>query len=355
MRAIVERQPSATVKVRFSGFTLVELLVVIAIIGVLVALLLPAVQAAREAARRSQCLNNLRQFSLGCLNHESATKRLPAGFTTSPAHGNDVHHTWASYVLPYLEQAAMFGTIDFKVPSWVSWLNIAGGGDRRSPNAAWLYTQLDIHLCPSDQPRDIHTGIARAFAHSNYLANAGWGSPWPQYETLAAYETRIAQQIRNSATDAAQSADLRGPFQKAFSQENKGLEFKAITDGTSSTAMLGEVRQYPGEDSRGLLYLGTSLYDHKFSPNTPALDEMEFCNGDGPDDDRTGAINPSAPCSSARGGPPRWTAQTSRSTHANGVNIAFCDGRATFVSDSVDLAMWKRISTRAGEETASEF
>ena len=66
------------------GFTLVELLVVIAIIGVLVALLLPAVQAAREAARRNQCLNNLRQFSLGCLNHESARKRLPAGFTTSP-------------------------------------------------------------------------------------------------------------------------------------------------------------------------------------------------------------------------------------------------------------------------------
>lgn len=113
VRAIVGKQPGIIAKARFSGFTLVELLVVIAIIGVLVALLLPAVQAAREAARRTQCLNNLRQFSLGCLNHESATKRLPAGFTTRPSDG-DVHHTWASYVLPYLEQGAMFGTINLQ-------------------------------------------------------------------------------------------------------------------------------------------------------------------------------------------------------------------------------------------------
>jgi prepilin-type N-terminal cleavage/methylation domain-containing protein/prepilin-type processing-associated H-X9-DG protein len=337
------------------GFTLVELLVVIAIIGVLVALLLPAVQAAREAARRNQCLNNLRQFTLGCLNHESATERLPAGFTTSPAHGNDTHHTWASYALPYLEQAGMFGTINFKVPSWVSWLNIAGGGDKRSPNAAWLYTQLDIHMCPSDQPRDIHAGIARSFAHGNYLANAGWGSPWPQFETKAEYENRIRAQLNIAANDAAQSRDLRGPFQKVFSDRNEGLALKAITDGTSTTVMLGEVRQYPGEDSRGLLYLGSCLYDHKFPPNTPALDEMEFCNEEGPADDRNGIKEPSAPCSSARGGPPRWTAQTSRSQHQGGVNVSFCDGSGAFINDSVDLALWKRISTRAGEETVGAF
>ena len=332
------------------GFTLVELLVVIAIIGVLVALLLPAVQAAREAARRSQCANNLRQFSLGCLTHEGAMKRLPAGFTTMA--GGDTHHTWAAYVLPYLEQGAMFKTIDFKIASWQAWL-AAGGGDTQSPSLPWVWTQLDMHLCPSDQPRDIHTGIPRAFAHGNYLANIGWGSPWKQVDTQAEYDTRQAQLVIDAANanDPAQSGDLRGPFEKVFSTENKGLQLKMITDGTSNTVMLSEVRQYPGNDSRGLLYLGSGLYDHRFPPNTASKDEMEFCNPG----DVAGAINPSAPCSDVRGGFPRWTAQNSRSQHAGGVNVSFCDGRTVFVNDAVDLAVWKRISTRAGGEVASEL
>ncbi|WP_428304063.1 DUF1559 domain-containing protein [Lacipirellula sp.] len=334
------------------GFTLVELLVVIAIIGVLVALLLPAVQAAREAARRSQCANNLRQFSLGCLTHEGAMKRLPAGFTTMAA-GGDVHHTWAAYVLPYLEQGAMFSNIDFKIASWEAWAKV-GYGDTQSPAVPWLWTQLDIHLCPSDQQRNIHTGIPRAFAHGNYLANIGWGSPWQQVDTEAAYETRQAQMVINAANsnDPAQSGDLRGPFEKVFTPQNKGLSLKAITDGTSNTVMLGEVRQYPGNDGRGLLYLGSGLYDHRFPPNTASQDQMEFCS----EKDETGGVNPSAPCTNALGKDyPRPTAQTSRSQHAGGVNVSFCDGRTVFVNDAVDLAVWKRISTRAGGEVASEL
>jgi prepilin-type N-terminal cleavage/methylation domain-containing protein/prepilin-type processing-associated H-X9-DG protein len=332
-----------------AGFTLVELLVVIAIIGVLVALLLPAVQAAREAARRTQCMNNLRQFSLGCLTHESATKRLPAGFTTM-ATSPDTHHTWAAYVLPYLEQGALFRNIDFKIASWQAWSNL-GGGDKQYSQIPWLWTQLDMHLCPSDQPRDIHTGIPRAFAHGNYLANIGWPKAWPQMETTTEYDKRQADLITNNAGDAAQSADLRGPFDKVFSPQNKGLPLKDITDGTSNTVMLGEVRQYPGNDGRGLLYLGSGLYNHYYTPNTASLDEMEFCN----DNDESGGVNPSAPCDDRRGGPPRWTTQTSRSNHAGGVNVSFVDGRSTFVSDGVDVAVWRRISTRSGGEVASEL
>ncbi|BBO33147.1 DUF1559 domain-containing protein [Lacipirellula parvula] len=331
------------------GFTLVELLVVIAIIGVLVALLLPAVQAAREAARRSQCANNLRQFSLGCLTHEGAMKRLPAGFTTTP--NADVHHTWAAYVLPYLEQGALFSNIDFKIASWEAWAKV-GYGDTQSPAVPWLWTQLDLHLCPSDQQRNIHTGTPRAFAHGSYLANVGWGSPWKQVDTQAEYEKRQAQLVIDNAADAAQSGDLRGPFEKVFTTENKGLPLKAITDGTSNTVMLGEVRQYPGNDGRGLMYLGSGLYDHRYPPNTASQDEMEFCS----ENDKAGAVNPSAPCNNERGIVfPRYTSQTSRSQHAGGVNVSFCDGRTVFVSDAVDLAVWKRISTRAGGEVASEL
>ena len=92
------------------AFTLVELLVVIAIIGILVSLLLPAVQSAREAARRTQCANNIRQVGLACLTHESVTRRFPVG--TSSTENGDVLHTWAAYVLPYIEEAASFAEID---------------------------------------------------------------------------------------------------------------------------------------------------------------------------------------------------------------------------------------------------
>jgi prepilin-type N-terminal cleavage/methylation domain-containing protein len=283
-----------------TAFTLVELLVVIAIIGILVALLLPAIQSAREAARRSQCLNNLRQLSLGCINHESALKRLPAGFTTMDPPNTDIHHTWASYILPYLEEAALFGTIDFSIPSWAAWL-AEGGGDHRPVKAPWLWTQLDIQLCPSDQQRDIHTGITRAFAHGSYLANEGWDSPWPQGESEAEAKIRLRTWKVINKNDPSGTADPRGPFQKVFNTRNMGLKLRAIEDGTSSTIMLGEVRQYEGEDGRGLLYLASCLYDQKYTPNTPALDKMEFCTEEGPPDDQSGRINPSAPLQLGRG------------------------------------------------------
>ncbi|HMP06473.1 MAG TPA: DUF1559 domain-containing protein, partial [Lacipirellulaceae bacterium] len=179
---------------RRAGFTLVELLVVIAIIGVLVALLLPAIQAAREAARLKTCQNNLRQLALACINHESNSKRLPAGFTSidgGPGDTLDVFHTWASYILPFLEQASVFSQIDFSIPSYRPW-ELAGM--TRPANAPWTYTQLDVYLCPSDQPRGIHTGDAQWFAHGNYLANQGWWGWW-QRTTLNTYQARLQAEM----------------------------------------------------------------------------------------------------------------------------------------------------------------
>jgi prepilin-type N-terminal cleavage/methylation domain-containing protein len=330
---------------RSTGFTLVELLVVIAIIGILVALLLPAIQAAREAARRSQCQNNLKQNALACLNHESALRRLPSGFTTSIVDGDDVHHTWASYILPYMEEAAIFGTINFERPSWKPW---ADNGYKCPPTAPWTYTQLDIHLCPSDQPRGIHTGACECFAHGSYLANQGWRR-WRQKNTRDAYEAELA----NEKTE--HGIDIRGPFEKVFDKKNIGVPISKITDGTSHTAMLGEGRQFRGEDSRGLLYLGSSFYSHEFPPNTPALDDLEYCdNSPGKIDDPLGETHPDAPCTQAHAGPRGPWVQTSRSQHPGVVGIAFCDGRVNFVSDDVALNVWRAISTRAGQENAYE-
>ncbi len=312
-----------------SAFTLVELLVVIAIIGVLVALLLPAVQSAREAARRSQCQNNVRQLTLGCLNHESALGRLPVGFDTF-GDNHDVKHTWAAYSLPYLEAGNLFTQIDLTIPSWQQF----NGASARQ----WVSTQLDVHMCPSDQPKDIHTGLAAGFAHANYVGNIGT-APWWQAHLA---QNRIEEMLPERT---------RGPFERAFTERNEGIELRRITDGTSKTALLGEVRQFPGYDARGLLYLGSAFYTHMHLPNEAAIDDLEWCgsnNGAGRRVVDESLVNPEAPCSTRFSAPRGPFQQTSRSQHPGGVHIAFVDGHAEFVSADIDLCPWRALATRAG-------
>lgn len=119
-----------------NGFTLVELLVVIAIIGVLVGLLLPAVQQAREAARRMSCSNNMRQLSLATLNYESSFKVLPPGWNT---HGT----LWSAAILPQIEQASLYSTLIFAESGLGNWNNVA------SPNYRACQTPISMFQCPS--------------------------------------------------------------------------------------------------------------------------------------------------------------------------------------------------------------
>jgi prepilin-type N-terminal cleavage/methylation domain-containing protein len=186
------------------GFTLVELLVVIAIIGVLVSLLLPAVQAAREAARRSSCTNNLKQVGLGLLNFESAQGCLPGGMSAPPISGTDPGpFSPLAQLLPYYEQASLRSLIDFDLYLY------------EQPNDANLRgAKLAIFLCPSDPQQ----GQSTDFGWTNYHANAG---SW----------------VRINGWDGL----FGPPVPEAGKDALPPLKLSQVTDGLSNTVAFAEV------------------------------------------------------------------------------------------------------------------
>ena len=215
-----------------SGFTLIELLVVIAIIGVLVGLLLPAVQQAREAARRSACVNKLKQMGLAVLNYESTTKKLPAAFRTQETFalqglptktGNNQNHRWGfiPLLLPYLEQLSLHQNLMD---------DIASNG--ASPwRAQARFTELTELLCPSELNGSRVSGAGQSFGRTSYRINRG--------------DMRLHNDWRYPEFP-------RGPGAAGWTgwnttKKDQNITFKDITDGTSNTIMLGEVRI--GDDS----------------------------------------------------------------------------------------------------------
>jgi len=200
------------------GFTLIELLVVIAIIGVLIALLLPAVQAAREAARRSQCTNNLKQIGLALHNYEQATSSFPLGGNNAPANMTDLANgatrywgAWSAQtmLLPYMEQKPTYDSLNF---------NTLGRSDNfgESMNATGVMTRINVFLCPSSTPPPQTWLQNRLFAGNCYWASTGSSIMW------------LGNQTYNP----------NGPF--AVGGPAKGL--RDLTDGTSSTIVFGEMR-----------------------------------------------------------------------------------------------------------------
>lgn len=195
----------------------------------------------------------------------------------------------------------------------------------------WVSYQFSFFLCPSDIGPNQHTGASARFAHGNYSGNAGT-RPWWQMGL-----------IRQDQVDRLIPVETRGPFEKILSPENRGIKMSEITDGVSNTVLLGEVRQFPGNDGRGVFYLGSgAFYSHQFAPNTPAMDHVEWC--------ATTTTDPIAPCStqySAARGP---FSQTSRSQHPGGVNLGFCDNHVDFVNESIDFSVYQAMATRAGAD-----
>ncbi|MDR2440900.1 MAG: DUF1559 domain-containing protein [Planctomycetaceae bacterium] len=211
------------------GFTLVELLVVIAIIGVLIALLLPAVQAAREAARRIQCSNNLKQLALACHNHHDTNQELPPlgklGKTVS-----DHQLAWNVWLLPFTEQSAVYEMMSTggTAASLNGTTNYASfGGEPWDANYIPYRRQIPNLICPSDPNAKV---LIDGTGRRNYLASAGdYGSNWNCGEV-------------NSTTGGPDGPrHFRGVFARPRGSTQTGRNFSFITDGTTNTFLLGEV------------------------------------------------------------------------------------------------------------------
>ena len=314
------------------GFTLVELLVVIAIIGVLVALLLPAVQAAREAARRSQCSNNLKQIGLAMHNHHDSRSFLPAMYTFR----NATYGTWVIPTLDYLEQANLAGLYQ----------NYGGdgastGGTGTPPHASTAINVQNVTgkripslICPSEPHKFPRGGTARG----NYVVNGG-NTTYNQADfngvVFGGAPFAKAVLITTERTYATPGGWLVSP--------DKGKRFAEITDGLSNTLMVSEILQGADtSDLRGYMWYGnSSCFTAYLTPNSQA-----------PDNVQQNCVAPptkSPPC--VLGNPYYHGA---RSKHPAGVNVVLCDGSVRLISDSINLNAWRAMSTSAGSEIIAE-
>jgi prepilin-type N-terminal cleavage/methylation domain-containing protein/prepilin-type processing-associated H-X9-DG protein len=316
------------------GFTLVELLVVITIIGILIALLLPAVQAAREAARRLQCQNNLKQLGLALQNYHASCKAFPPSMVIpageSPEYTTKWKENWVILILPYIEQQALYDSFNHAAP-------ISDASNRTQRG-----TQLSFMLCPSDTGRNIlfsRSGEGDNWARGNYGANG----------SLGAYHT--SWRAAAGPTAPRWNDDLS----RGVMGVNVSVKMGDIKDGTSQTIMLGELRTgLAAVDRRGSLWMHGS--DDAIGPNCcfGASDNIMSCDeiiaAVGAEKLQAECMTCCNGCSSTQAGP--------RSRHVGGVYVSMCDGSVRFIDrfvemgtswdiDRNDFLTWQRLNASA--------
>ncbi|GIW85892.1 MAG: prepilin-type N-terminal cleavage/methylation domain-containing protein [Isosphaeraceae bacterium] len=310
--------------VRRRGFTLIELLVVIAIIGVLIALLLPAVQSAREAARRAQCTNNLKQIALAMHNYLESRGALPAGQYLSTG------FSALAMALPQLEQQPLFNAMN------------ASFSTDAPENRTVCVTVVSSFLCPSDGPNR----MPERGAATNYHANKGKQVMW-----------LTPQRGPNGGL----------PLPDGVFYAESAVRLAEVRDGLSNTAFYSE--RVLADGSNGIVSPREDVFFHPGAPTTPdearqmclALDVNDLAN--------QFPLFMGAPWlhgqhtyqhSSAPNGRSCGFFLTTRATmppsswHPGGVNVAFGDGSVRFLKETIDLKTWRAIGTRAGGEVVSQ-
>jgi prepilin-type N-terminal cleavage/methylation domain-containing protein len=311
------------------AFTLVELLVVIAIIGILVALLLPAVQAAREAARRLQCSNNVKQIALALHNYENSMKELPFGSGYGFTHTG----TWMSFILPQLEQQNLFNMIDFKRPMF------------HDVNKPAITTKISFLICPSDpqgarpilKNRMDSCASSATGTHCNppevfglwYPASMGPTHP-DQCPHCPAGATPSASnyccQGCNWGTYGSGCGISDMNSVGMFCRCPKGVDFGSVPDGLSNTWMIGET--LPGHCG----WNGAFMPNFTVAPTTIPLNTLISDNG-------THSL--------------WWSSSGFKSLHGGGAYLAMGDASVHYINENIDFKLYNNLGTRAGGEAVT--